>query len=475
MHLGFRVLLAFFVLSGLTAWFMLRVVLGEVKPNVREVMEDLLVDTANLVAEMAADDLAAGRDLAPLAARLQRFGQRELNAQIWGLQKERLDLRIYLTDAQGRVLIDTGSPSAVGQDYGRWNDVLRTLRGEYGARATRTQPEDDTSLVLQVAAPVRDAQGRLIGVASVGKPVASLAPLIARTERRVWRLGLGLFAASLLLGGIVTAWLVWNVRRLRAYASQVQAGSALQAPVLAGELGELAQAMDAMRRRLEGREAWERRVRALTHELKSPLTGLRGAGELLQEPLPDADRERFARQVVEQSDRLHALVERLLALSRLEAQAAPSTVPTRLDDALRQALRELRSRCEQRQLRVVEPQPWPAVTVDADPEALALLLHNLLGNAVDFAPTGSAIELDLQRHGLEATVTVRDHGPGVPEGLLAQLGEPFVASTKPDGRKGSGLGLAIARQVATLHRGRLAFDNAQPGFRARFTLPSHSP
>ena len=231
MHLGFRVLLAFFVLSGLTAWFMLRVVLGEVKPNVREVMEDLLVDTANLVAEMAADDLAAGRDLAPLAARLQRFGQRELNAQIWGLQKERLDLRIYLTDAQGRVLIDTGSPSAVGQDYGRWNDVLRTLRGEYGARATRTQPEDDTSLVLQVAAPVRDAQGRLIGVASVGKPVASLAPLIARTERRVWRLGLGLFAASLLLGGIVTAWLVWNVRRLRAYASQVQAGSALQAPV----------------------------------------------------------------------------------------------------------------------------------------------------------------------------------------------------------------------------------------------------
>jgi two-component system sensor histidine kinase CreC len=115
------------------------------------------------------------------------------------------------------------------------------------------------------------------------------------------------------------------------------------------------------------------------------------------------------------------------------------------------------------------------VTVDAEPEALALLLHNLLGNAVDFAPAGSAIELELQRHGLEATVTVRDHGPGVPEALLAQLGEPFVASTKPNGRKGSGLGLAIARQVATLHRGGLAFDNAQPGFRVRFTLPSHSP
>jgi len=470
-HLGFRVLLAFFVLSGLTAWFVLRVVLGEVKPSVREVVEELLVETANLVAEMAAEDMAQARDLAPLQARLQRFTQREVDARIWGVRKERLDLRIYLTDAQGKVLIDTGSPSSVGQDYSRWNDVLRTLRGEYGARTSAAQE----GVVMQVAAPVRGAKGELIGVVSVGKPVASLDRFIARTEARVGRLGALLLAASLLLGAGVTAWLVWNVRKLRAYALQVQAGSAAQAPVLAGELGELARAMDAMRLRLEGREHWERRVRALTHELKSPLTGLRGAGELLQEPLPDADRERFARQVVEQSERLQSLVERLLELSKLEAQVATPTQRVRLDEVLQQVIQSCTPRLQQRQIQLQGADALPPVTVRGDAEALHLLLHNLLVNALDFAPVGSCIELDLHRHGLEVSFSLRDHGPGVPPEVFGQLGEPYFSTTRPDGRKGSGLGLAIAKQVAAWHRGSLRFEAAQPGLRVHFTLASHSP
>jgi two-component system sensor histidine kinase CreC len=476
MHLGFRVLLAFFVLAGLTAWFVLRVVFSEVKPAVREVVEELLVDTAHLVAELSAEELAAGGDLQHLARRLQRLGQRDVDARIWGLAKQRIDLRIYLTDAQGKVLIDTGTPSSVGQDYGAWNDVRRTLRGEYGARSSRSRPDDASSLVMQVAAPVLDASGRLIGVASVGKPVASLDRFIARTEKRVFMLGLGLFIVSLLLGGVVTAWLIFNVRRLRRYALQVQAGSSLPAPQLAGELGELARAMDTMRLRLEGREAWERRVRALTHELKSPLTGLRGAGELLQEELPEADRQRFARQVVEQSERLQQLVERLLALSKLEAQVAPlQPQALRLDRLLLQVVDELAPHLQQRRLRLQGLEALPAVTVPGDAEALQLLLHNLLGNAIAFAPEGSTIELGLQRHGLEATFSLRDQGPGVPPEAFAQLGEPWFSTTRPDGRRGSGLGLAIARQVAALHRGQLVFAPASPGLQVRFTLPSQSP
>ncbi len=472
MHLGIRVLLAFFVLSGLTAWFVLREVLGEVQPAVREVVEELLVDTAHLVAEMATDELQQGADLAPLAARLQRFSQREVDARIWGLRKQRLDLRIYLTDAQGRVLVDTGSPSSVGQDYSQWNDVLRTLRGGYGAR-TSSAPG---GAVMQVAAPVHDVQGRLIGVASVGKPSQALAMIIERAERRVARLGAVLLAASLLLGGTVTAWLILSVRRLRVYALQVQAGSASQAPPLAGELGELASAMDAMRRRLEGREHWERRVRALTHELKSPLTGLRGAGELLQEELPAADRQRFAQQVVEQSERLQQLVERLLELSKLEARAPGGEGdPLRMDRLLQEAARELAPRLQQRQLRLRGLDALPAVGLRGDAEALQLMLHNVLGNAIDFAPAGSAIEITLQRHGQLASLTLRDHGPGVPSELLARLGEPWLSTARPDGRKGSGLGLAIARQVAALHQAELHFEAAEPGLRVRFTFRSHSP
>lgn len=468
MHLGFRVLLAFFVLSGLTAWFVLRVVLGEVQPAVREVVEELLVDSAHLAAEMAGDDLRPGGDLAALNARLQRFARREVDARIWGLRKQRLDLRIYVTDAQGRVLIDTGTPSSVGQDYSQWNDVGRTLRGDYGARTSAG--------VMQVAAPVQDAAGRLLGVVSIGKPSASLDAFVQRAERRVASLGAALLVASLLLGGAVTAWLIWNVRRLRRYALQVQAGSAAQAPRLAGELGELARAMDAMRARLEGRDHWERRVRALTHELKSPLTGLRGAGELLQEDLPEADRQRFAQQVVEQSERLQQLVDRLLALSKLEARTLlPDAEPVRLDRVLHEAAEQLAPRLQQRQLRLQGLSTLPAMTLRGDAEALQLLALNLLGNAVDFAPACSVIELAGQRHGQLISLSVRDHGPGVPPELMAQLGQPWFSTLRPDGRKGSGLGLAIARQAAALHQGTLRFEAAEPGLRAVFTVRSHSP
>lgn len=476
MHLGFRVLLVFFLLCGLTAFALLRVVLGEVKPSVREVVEESLVETANLVAALSAEDFGSEAGLQRLNAQLQALAQRSPQARIWGLDKKRLDLRIYLTDARGIVLLDTDRPSAVGQDYSRWNDVLRTLRGEYGARATRRDPADDSSLVMQVAAPVRDRDGRLIGVASVGKPVDSLDPFIARTERRVWWIGAALVLAALVLGAALTGWLVLSVRKLRRYAAAVQAGGSERPPQLQGELGELARAMDAMRLRLEDRGHWEQRVRALTHELKSPLTALRGAGELLHEELEPADRQRFAQQVLEQSQRLQALVERLLELSKLEAQSQPTRLaPLRLDELLLKVVATESDRCAQRGLSWQGLDALEPVTVQGDAEALELLLANLIGNAIEFAPTGSALELGLRAQGRQVELSLRDAGPGVPAEALTRLGEQFFSTTRPDGRKGSGLGLALARQVALLHGGTLAFENAGPGLRVRLTLASRSP
>ena len=117
MRLGLRVFFGFFLIAGLSAVLLLKVFLAEVKPSVREVMEDLMVDTANLLAEVAADEMVAGAPAADgrLAAQLQRYAQREVDAMIWGLRKQSLDLRIYVTDANGRVVLDSGLPSAVGQ------------------------------------------------------------------------------------------------------------------------------------------------------------------------------------------------------------------------------------------------------------------------------------------------------------------------------------------------------------------------
>jgi two-component system sensor histidine kinase CreC len=473
MRLGLRVFFGFFVIAGLSAVLLLKVFLAEVKPSVREVMEDLMVDTAHLLAEVAADEMAGGAP-APdgrLAAQLQRYAQREVDVTIWGLRKQSLDLRIYVTDAVGRVVLDSGRPSAVGEDYSQWNDVARTLRGGYGARASPVRAGDDRSTVLVVAAPVHK-DGRLLGVVSVAKPVASVQRFIDRAERRVFWGGAALLAASLAVGVGVTLWLVASVRRLRRYAQQAQAGQAIAPPAMPGELGDLAVAMDDMRRRLEGREQLEHDVRALTHELKSPLAALRASGELLQDELPAADRQRFAAQVLDQTARLQTLVERVLALSQLEAQLGPGerqriALPAWADAQLeRQA-----ARLAQKRLGIL----WTAredAAVDADAALLELAFGNLLINAIDFAPAGSTLELAVSTTPTTARLTLRDYGPGVPPAAFAQLGQRFFSTARPGSLvKGSGLGLAIARRVAELHGGRLAFEAAEPGLRVMLVLP----
>lgn len=473
MRLGLRVFFGFFLIAGLSAVLLLKVFLAEVKPSVREVMEDLMVDTAHLLAEQAADELDAGglRADGRLAAQLQRYARRDVDVPIWGLHKRSLDLRIYVTDAGGRVVLDSGQPSAVGQDYSRWRDVALTLRGDYGARSTRLERGDDRSTVLVVAAPVVK-DGRKLGVVSVAKPVASVQRFIDRAEKRVFLAGAALLAASLIVGVAVTLWLVASVRRLRRYAQQAQAGQAIAPPAMPGELGDLANAMDDMRRRLEGREQLEHDMRALTHELKSPLAALRASGELLQDELPAADRQRFAAQVLDQTARLQALVERVLALSQLEAQVGlGERQRIALADWAEAQIELQASRLAQQGLSIA----WTAhegAVVDVDAALLELAFGNLLVNAIAFTPAGSTLELAVSTTPTTARLTLRDHGPGVPPAAFAQLGRRFFSSARPGSLvKGSGLGLAIARRVAELHGGRLAFEAAAPGLKVSLILP----
>jgi two-component system sensor histidine kinase CreC len=269
------------------------------------------------------------------------------------------------------------------------------------------------------------------------------------------------------------------VRRLRSYAQQVQAPTLneaasptaappmSEAPRMPGELGELARAMENMRSRLEGRDYIEGYVRALTHELKSPVAAIRGAGELLQEDLPDADRELFARQVVDQCQRLQNLVDQLLRLSQLEQRRAlHAHTACSLQACAEQAMAQVHGAARQRRIQLVlqgqdSSGPW-------EQDLVVLALSNLLSNAIDFAPEGSSIHVDLE----PGRVSVRDHGPGVPEALLGRLGERFFTTPRPNGeRSGTGLGLSIVLRIMLLHGGSMQAANAHPGLRVTLHWP----
>ena len=474
MRLGLRLLFAFFLINGIAAFFVLRVFTAEIKPSVREVMEDMMVDTANILAELASEEVASGRmSLTSLrspdssfARSVRRYAVRPIDASIWGLSKQSLDYRIYVVDATGHVIFDSEG-RAEGMDYSRWRDVALTLRGEYGARASRDVAEDDASGVFYVAAPIL-ANDKIIGALTVAKPTRTVQRFIERAERKILKGGLLLLSLSALVGIAITLWIVWHVRRLRDYALSVQAptttsSTAPPVPQVPGELGDLARAMDHMRERLEGRDYIEGYVRALTHELKSPVAAIRGAGELLQDDLPPEDREQFAAQVVEQSERLQRLIDRLLELSKLEQRHhADTALPVALRDCAERAVAQCTARAAQRGVRLAmqgegASGPWEA-------DLVTLAIGNLIDNAIDFSPAGASVRVDVEG----TSVTVSDEGPGVPDYALARLGERFFTTARPDGaRSGSGLGLAIVRRVLDLHGGDWQLANRHPGFSVR--------
>jgi two-component system sensor histidine kinase CreC len=475
-NIAIRLFLGYFLIVGLAAWFVVNIFAREVEPGVRQATEDTLVDTANLLAELAAGELAAGKigkgGEGGFAAAVSNAQLREPQASIWGVSKETVDFRVYLTDARGIVVYDSEG-LALNADYSQWRDVARVLHGEYGARSTREDPADPESSVMYVAAPVL-RQGALIGVLTVAKPMTALTPYVDRARDRVRRAGFVLLGVSAVIGLLFTLWLTWSLNRLRDYARSVANGDKVLPPTVGGrQLSELARALALMRERLDGKQYVENYVQSLAHEMKSPLTTVRGAAELLQEEPSVADRQRFARSIVEQSERMQLIIERLLALARIEQLQAPEEIrDIALGDLAREALA---ARAEQLVARGVTARidGELAAQVRGDPFLLQQAIGNLLDNAIEFSPDHGAIEITIAGDAAGQVLSVRDHGPGAPDFALPHLFERFYSLPRPaTGRKSTGLGLAFVREVAKLHGGRVEFANAADGGAvARLTLP----
>ncbi|SOY84248.1 sensory histidine kinase [Cupriavidus taiwanensis] len=476
MHIGLRIFFGFFLIVGLATVLTLRVFVQEVKPGVRQAMEDTLIDTAHVLAALAADDLKAGRIADGAFARhMAALREVPVNAEVSGLHKDSIGYRVYVTDAGGIVRFDS-TGTDVGRDYSRWNDVYLTLRGKYGARSTRADPADEASTVMHVAAPVRDGE-RIIGVLTVAKPNAAMAPFIARSQRKILLYGGLLIGTACVIGLACTLWLVHGLSRLRGYARAVAAGERAEMPLRgAGELAELGRAVQGMRERLEDKQYVEHYIHTLTHEMKSPLAAIGGAAELLQEEMPAADRQRFVANIRTQSGRLETMIRKLLALAEVEQrQRLETREPVRLGELLAQLCAELEPRARQRGVVLrLEPAPNPDV-VAGDPFLLRQAIANLLDNAIDFAPRDSAIAVALERRGAQLAIIVADHGPGVPDYALPRVFERFYSLPRPQGAdKGTGLGLCFAREVAALHHGSVMLANrAGGGALAELTLPAY--
>jgi len=469
-----RILLGFLGLAVAGWFFVLNPVADRVERQYLEAAEEPMVDAAEILAALVGAEMDAGRDpTTALRAAFDRASTRTLDAKIYSLHKQAVSLDACLVDARGIVIFDSAQPGRVGQDLSSSLDVFLTLHGQYGARSTREDEYDSASSVMYVAAPVR-AGGQIAGVLSVYKPQRSMYAFIHETRAELRRIALGAVAGFLIAGLLLSRWVAEPLRRLTEHARAVTRGDRTPAPRMPGQhLSVLARALETMRDALEGRRYVERYVNHLTHEMKSPLSAIRGAAEILGENPPQETRHKFLSNIVGEATRLQRLIEQLLALASMETRKQLET-RTALDlaSAAGDVCAEAAPRAEAGGVTLaVETVPCP---LTGDPILLARAIENLVLNAIEFSPPGATVRvrtLTAQEH---AVLTVEDEGPGIPEFALPNLFTRFYSLPRPGtGRKSSGLGLCLAREAALLHGGTVTVGNRpdRSGAVARIELP----
>ncbi|WP_145551827.1 two-component system sensor histidine kinase CreC [Yersinia mollaretii] len=474
MKIGVRLLLGYFLIVAIAGYFVIRIFVQEVKPGVRRATEGTLVDTATLLAQFARQDMLQNRVAGgQLAQAFASLNLRPIGANIEGIRKDRNEYRVYLTDADGRVIFDS-SGKAVGQDYSRWNDVWLTLRGEYGARSSRTDPNDEQSSVMYVAAPVM-VENQTLGVLSVGKPNISMAPVIKRSERKILLAGGILLGIALLIGLGFVWWINRAIGKLVHYAERVAEGQSVALPAMgSSELNDLARALESMRLKLDGKAYIEQYVHTLTHELKSPLAAITGAAELLRESPPPATAQRFLLNIEQQSARIQQLVDKMLIQARLESRVDVQLSPLEISSILKQTFSGKEAQAVSRGIRLRFMGADSAI-LTGDAFLLSQALTNLIDNALDFTPVGGEVTLRGERQTTQYLITVEDSGSGIPDYAQEKIFDRFYSLPRANNPKSTGLGLNFVREVAAIHQGTIALENRLPqGVRARLTLPLDS-
>jgi signal transduction histidine kinase len=242
------------------------------------------------------------------------------------------------------------------------------------------------------------------------------------------------------------------------------------------ELDRLASNLNAMLDQIERLMAGMQEISTnVAHDLRTPLSRLKARAEDALRSGSSDDHRQALEQVLEETDRLLATFNALLAIARAEAgQVGEGQQPVDADSVVREVAELYEPSIEEAGGKLAvraDGHHW----VRADRELLAQALANLIDNALKYGTDGAAgpdISVSVSQVDSHVTIEVADRGPGIPEPEREHVKERFVRLEPSRTRPGSGLGLSLVTGIMKLHRGRLELTGNAPGLRARLVLPS---
>ena len=346
------------------------------------------------------------------------------------------------------------------------------LRRGDRARAVRMTDADARSLAEQV-------QDSLDGLmAATHTRVLAAQAEAARLEARTWTavmVALGAAVGLALLGTAVIAQRMTRSLDLLSSATAEVAAGAFREPIAIqsrDEIGALARSFNSMASQLRQMEETKREFFAtVSHELRSPLTSIRGAADLLRDGVPGPlteKQERLMDIVAQSSERLLRLVNQILDMSRLRAGLVElDRKPLDFVWLLDQVVEELHPRAEEAGITLERERLGSNFAYHGDEERLHQLVVNLGANAIRFTPRGGRVVVRLIDADAELELQVEDTGVGIPADALPHIFDAYRQAHRERG--GTGLGLAIVRGIVDAHGGRVTAES-QEGKGSRFTV-----
>ena len=377
--------------------------------------------------------------------------------------------RVIVVDATGILVADSQGPASLGDDYanGRRPEIDAALSGRTDPQIRYSQ-ELATDL-LATAVPIQD-EGRTVGAVRITKPMSEVRSETQRATRGLVVVGLAGLAAGLLLAWALAGSFSRPLRRL-ADASQRLGGGDLSARAErvggAQEIEQLGRSFDEMADRLEHTVRAQREfVANASHQLRTPLTGMKLRLESAIDGAPDAELRRQLEAADREVDRLAEIVDRLLVMAKQIEEGQPTRVD--LGDSAARAV----ARWEERASRLGASllARGEGGNAQGNPTDVDQILDNLLDNAIAYAP--GEIVLETVREDGQLVLAVHDHGPGIPSEEREHVTDRFFRGRgAPSG--GSGLGLAIARELAEKWGGSLEIRSPEgEGTRIELRLPA---
>jgi signal transduction histidine kinase len=384
-----------------------------------------------------------------------------------------------ILDFQG-VVVTATQDEDLGKSLAAQDEVAHALRGAPKAamRERDVDPADysvisisrNTALRVFVAVPIL-ADGHVLGAVLVSRTPRNIVQTLYSKRYALLELAVVLLAAVTALAWFTGQTVITPTRQLAAMARRVARGEIravepLDRPLMR-EARQLSDSIVTMARTLEARADYVRELAlGISHEFKTPLTGIRGGAELLRDHLGEMsedERRRFLSNILADTARLERLVTRILELAR--ADAVTPTGGERCDVAAAAAEIAAEARKAGQHVTVALAAPMPAII---DRTSFDIVLANLLDNARQHAGTGASVTISGGLADGEAVVEVSDDGVGVSPGNAQRIFDRFFTTRRDAG--GTGLGLAIAQRRVQAFGGELSLAATERGALFRIRL-----